>query len=104
MAAPPVVETLRNPDLGRRRADRAGWDAVAFRTILAPPASTRLSHRLAQGALRMSRGLRLIPIILLLWLVAGLAWRLVKPPDAAIPSQLVERPVPQFELAPALPT
>lgn len=50
----------------------------------------------------MSRGLRLIPIILLLWLVVGLAWRLVKPADTAIPSQMVERPVPAFTLAPAL--
>jgi cytochrome c biogenesis protein CcmG/thiol:disulfide interchange protein DsbE len=50
----------------------------------------------------MSRGLRLIPIILLVWLVMGLAWKLVKPADTAIPSQMVERPVPQFALAPAL--
>ena len=47
----------------------------------------------------MSRGLRLIPIILLVWLVAGLAWRLIKPADPAIPSQLVERQVPPFELS-----
>ena len=51
----------------------------------------------------MSRGLRLIPIVLLLWLVAGLAWRLVKPADPAIPSQLVQREVPPFELAPGVP-
>ena len=50
----------------------------------------------------MSRGLRLIPIILLLWLVVGLAWKLVKPADTAIPSQMVERPVPKFALAPAV--
>ena len=51
----------------------------------------------------MSRGLRLIPIILLVWLVAGLAWRLIKPADPAIPSQLVERQVPPFELSAAVP-
>ena len=51
----------------------------------------------------MSRGLRLIPIILLLWLVVGFAWRLVKPADPAVHSQMVERPVPKFELAPAVP-
>lgn len=51
----------------------------------------------------MSRGLRLIPIVLLVWLVAGLAWRLIKPGDAAIPSQLVERQVPSFDLAAAVP-
>ena len=52
----------------------------------------------------MSRGLRLIPILLLVWLVGGLAWRLVKPPSPAVPSQLVERPLPAFDLAPAVPT
>jgi cytochrome c biogenesis protein CcmG/thiol:disulfide interchange protein DsbE len=52
----------------------------------------------------MSRGLRLIPIILLLWLVVGLAWRLVKPADTAIPSQMVERSVPAFALPPAVPS
>jgi cytochrome c biogenesis protein CcmG/thiol:disulfide interchange protein DsbE len=50
----------------------------------------------------MSRGLRLIPIVLLLWLVIGLAWRLVKPGDTAIPSQMVERTVPQFQLLAAV--
>lgn len=50
----------------------------------------------------MSRRLRLIPIILLLWLVIGFAWRLVRPSDPAIPSQMVERAVPAFELAPAV--
>jgi cytochrome c biogenesis protein CcmG/thiol:disulfide interchange protein DsbE len=59
---------------------------------------------MAAEELRMSRGLRLIPIILLVWLVGGLAWRLIRPPDTAVPSQLVERSVPAFELAPALPT
>lgn len=52
----------------------------------------------------MSRGLRIIPLILLLWLVVGLAWRLIKPSDTAIPSQLVNRPVPAFVLDPALPS
>jgi cytochrome c biogenesis protein CcmG/thiol:disulfide interchange protein DsbE len=46
----------------------------------------------------MSRGLRLIPSVLLVWLVIGLAWRLVKPPETAIPSQMVERAIPRFEL------
>jgi cytochrome c biogenesis protein CcmG/thiol:disulfide interchange protein DsbE len=51
----------------------------------------------------MSRGLRLIPIILLLWLVVGFAWRLVKPADPAVHSQMVERSLPAFELAAAAP-
>jgi len=52
----------------------------------------------------MSRGLRLVPILLLVVLVVGLAWRLVKPPTPAIPSQMVERQVPTFDLPPAVPT
>lgn len=52
----------------------------------------------------MSRGLALIPILLLLLLVSGLAWRLVAPPSPAVPSQMVERKVPDFALAPAVPT
>lgn len=51
----------------------------------------------------MSRGLRLIPIILLLWLVSTFAWRLIKPADPAVRSQLVERSLPAFELAAAVP-
>jgi len=50
----------------------------------------------------MSRGLRLIPIVFLVWLVIGLAWRLAKPGDTAIPSQMVERAVPQFQLPAAI--
>lgn len=52
----------------------------------------------------MSRGLRLIPILLLVWLVVGLAWRLIEPPSSAVPSQMVQRKVPQFALPAALPT
>jgi cytochrome c biogenesis protein CcmG, thiol:disulfide interchange protein DsbE len=51
----------------------------------------------------MSRGLRLIPIVVLLFVLGGLAWRLIKPADTAVPSQLVNRPLPTFALAPALP-
>jgi cytochrome c biogenesis protein CcmG/thiol:disulfide interchange protein DsbE len=51
----------------------------------------------------MSRGLRLIPIILLLWLVFAFAWRLVKPADPAIRSQMVERTVPTLDLPAAIP-
>lgn len=50
----------------------------------------------------MSRGLRLIPIVLLIWIVGGLAWRLIKRADTAIPSQMVERPVPPLALPPAV--
>lgn len=51
----------------------------------------------------MSRALRLIPIILLVWLVLGFGWRLIKPEDPTIRSQLVEKAVPEFELPPAVP-
>ena len=51
----------------------------------------------------MSRGLRLIPIILLLWLVLGFAWRLIKPADPAVPSQMVERSLPAFQLPAVAP-
>lgn len=51
----------------------------------------------------MSRGLRLVPILLLLVILSGLVWRLVKPPSPAVPSQMVERSLPQFDLAAALP-
>jgi cytochrome c biogenesis protein CcmG/thiol:disulfide interchange protein DsbE len=50
----------------------------------------------------MSRGLRLIPIILLIWIVGGFAWRLVKPADPAVHSQMVERDLPAFDLTPAV--
>lgn len=52
----------------------------------------------------MSRGLRLIPIVLLVWLVGGLAWRLARPPSPAVPSRLIERAVPDFDLPAAVPT
>jgi cytochrome c biogenesis protein CcmG/thiol:disulfide interchange protein DsbE len=50
----------------------------------------------------MSRGLRLIPIILLLFVLSGLVWSLIKPADTAVPSQMVERQLPQFDLPPAI--
>ena len=52
----------------------------------------------------MSRASRIIPLLLLLVVVVGMAWRLVKPADTAVPSQLVNRPVPAFVLDAALPS
>lgn len=52
----------------------------------------------------MSRASRIIPLLLLLLVVAGMAWRLVKPADSAVPSQLVNRPIPAFALDAALPS
>lgn len=52
----------------------------------------------------MSRASRIIPLLMLLVIVVGMAWRLVKPADTAVPSQLVNRPVPAFALDAAIPT
>ncbi len=52
----------------------------------------------------MSRGLRLIPIILLMWIVSSFAWKLIKPADKAIPSRMVEMPLPPLDLPAAIAT
>ena len=52
----------------------------------------------------MSRASRVIPLILLVVIVVGMAWRLVKPADTAVPSQLVNRELPAFALSAALPS
>ena len=51
----------------------------------------------------MSRRLRFLPLIVLVAFVGAVAWRLGKPAEEQIPSQLVGRPAPAFVLAPALP-
>lgn len=51
----------------------------------------------------MNRAMRFLPIMLVLWVVSVFALRLIKPGDTAIPSQLVNRPLPALSLAPALP-
>jgi cytochrome c biogenesis protein CcmG/thiol:disulfide interchange protein DsbE len=51
----------------------------------------------------VSRGLRLIPIVLLVWIVGGLAWRLVEPPSPEVPSKLVNLTAPQFDLPAGVP-
>jgi cytochrome c biogenesis protein CcmG/thiol:disulfide interchange protein DsbE len=58
---------------------------------------------MAQGALRMSRGLRFAPLALLLLVIAALVWRLATPADTTVHSRLEGQPVPQFALAAALP-
>ena len=44
----------------------------------------------------MSRALRLLPILLLVWILGTFAWRLVQPDDPTVRSQLVNRQVPAF--------
>lgn len=51
----------------------------------------------------MSRGLRLLPVILIVWILIGFAWRLIQPPDPTIHSRLVNVDVPQFVLPAAVP-
>src|SRR5206468_6657092 len=93
----------RHLDLGRRSAGRDRRSPGASRPAVALSPKREIPGGVAQGALRMSRGLRLIPIVLLTWLVGGLAWRLIKPPSPEVPSQLVNFATPQFELSAAMP-
>ena len=51
----------------------------------------------------MSRALRLLPIILLVWILGTFAWKLIQPSDPTVRSQLVNRQVPAFELPAAVP-
>lgn len=47
----------------------------------------------------MSRGLRLLPVIFIVWVLGTFAWKLLQPSDPTIRSQLVNRQVPEFSLA-----
>jgi cytochrome c biogenesis protein CcmG/thiol:disulfide interchange protein DsbE len=51
----------------------------------------------------MSRAFRLLPILLLVWILIAFAWRLIQPPDPTVRSRLVNREVPQFSLQSAVP-
>ena len=51
----------------------------------------------------MSRVLRFLPLLVLIVFVLAVAWRLNKPAEEEIRSQLIGQPVPAFALAPALP-
>ncbi len=50
----------------------------------------------------VSRAFRLLPIVLLVWVLLAFAWRLIQPPDPTVRSQLVNREVPQFVLQPVV--
>ena len=47
--------------------------------------------------------LRFLPLLVLIAFVGAVAWRLSRPVDEQIPSQLIGKPVPAFALAPILP-
>ena len=51
----------------------------------------------------MRRGLRFLPLLILIAFVAVVAWRLSSPADEKISSKLVGQPVPAFALQPMLP-
>jgi cytochrome c biogenesis protein CcmG/thiol:disulfide interchange protein DsbE len=52
----------------------------------------------------MNRAVRFAPLVLLLVLVAGLVWRLATPTDTSVPSKLEGKPIPAFDLGPAIDT
>jgi cytochrome c biogenesis protein CcmG/thiol:disulfide interchange protein DsbE len=52
----------------------------------------------------MSRAVRFAPLALLLLVVAALVWRLATPADTSVHSKLEGKPVPAFDLGPALDT
>ncbi len=52
----------------------------------------------------MSRAVRFAPLAILLVLIAGLVWRLARPSDSTVPSKLEGKPVPAFNLGPAIDT
>jgi cytochrome c biogenesis protein CcmG/thiol:disulfide interchange protein DsbE len=51
----------------------------------------------------VSRLLRFLPLLVLAAFVVAVAWRLSRPADEEIRSQLIGKPIPAFALAPALP-
>lgn len=51
----------------------------------------------------MTKWLRFLPAVLLLLIVGALVWRLANPPETAIRSEMVGKPVPQFAASQALP-
>lgn len=51
----------------------------------------------------MSRALRFLPLAILLLFVAAVVWRLAVPADEKVPSRLVGKAVPAFQLDPAVP-
>ena len=52
----------------------------------------------------MSRAVRFAPLVLLTLLLVALVWRLAAPSDSSVHSTLAGKPVPAFDLGPALET
>ena len=51
----------------------------------------------------MSKALRFLPALVVALILGALVWRLDNPPDTAVQSQLIGKPVPQFTAAQAIP-
>ena len=51
----------------------------------------------------MNRGLRFLPLLVLIAFVGAVAWRLSSPADQKISSKMIGQPVPDLALAPAVP-
>ena len=51
----------------------------------------------------MNRWLRFLPLLVLVAFIGAVAWRLNRPAEEEIRSQMIGRPVPAFALAPAMP-
>lgn len=51
----------------------------------------------------MNRWLRFLPLLVLIAFIGAVAWRLNRPAEEEIRSQMIGRPVPAFALAPAMP-
>src|SRR6188768_1051824 len=99
MAAQAVVEAVRDPGLAWRRVDRIRRRACTGRS----GGSRTAAAYPRRGGISVSRLLRFLPLLVLAAFVVAVAWRLTKPADEEIRSQLVGQPVPGFALAPALP-
>ena len=52
----------------------------------------------------MSRWLRFLPVVVVVVLIGAFVWRLANPPDSTVPSRMVGRPLPAFQLAAIVPT
>ena len=50
----------------------------------------------------MSRGLRFLPLLILVAFVGAVAWRIATPADEKVRSKLVGQPIPIFALSPAV--
>ena len=98
VAAAAVVEAVRDPDLGRRRADRARRRAGACSGGCGA-ARRREPADWRRSATHEPRGpLRAAGRCLLL-VIAALVWRLATPADTNVHSTLEGKPVPAFDAA-----